>query len=146
MEAHSSNTQEIFGPDWDPTAADVLVGDITSTVRDSENGVRLVAEDKGVRLWAEILNGNAIDYRAFAEDGSELGIATFIEPDARLDQPTENELRPLRPDEGPAGNPPPDDGVPGDGGVPGVPGIPQARCKWVCVWAYGAQRCWRKCP
>ena len=117
MEAHSSNAQEIFGPDWDPTAADVLVGDITSTVRDSENGRRLVAEDNGVQLWADILNGNAIDYHAFDVDGKELGIATFIEPDA-----------------------------PGGPGVPGVPGVPQGRCHWVCVWGYGGRHCWRKCP
>ena len=129
MEAHSSNAQEIFGPDWDPTAADVLVGDITSTVRDSENGRRLVAEDNGVQLWADILNGNAIDYHAFDVDGKELGIATFIEPDA-----------PGGP--GASGDP----GVPGPPGVPGVPGVPRGRCHWVCVWGYGVKRCWRKCP
>jgi len=130
MEAYSSETQELFGLNWDPNA--VLVGDITSKVRDSENGVHLVAEHKGVRLWAEILNGNAIDYRAFAEDGSELGIVEFIEPGV------------------PAGNPPPDGGVPGDGGVPddggvpgvpgdgGVPGVPG-------VPGYGGRKCHKVC-
>ena len=138
MEANSSTTQDI-GLKWDLSEP---LGDISSTVRDSENGVRVVAEDdKGVRLWAEILNGKAIDFRAFGADGSELEIVIFIEPDARLDQPTETELRPLRPDEGPAGNPPPP-GVPGDGGVLAM----SARCPpgttKVCHPTYAGLKCY----
>jgi hypothetical protein len=137
MEADSSTTQDI-GLKWDLSEA---LDDISSTVRDSENGVRVVAEDGGVKLWAEILNGKAIDYRAFREDGSEIGIVIFIEPDARLAQPTKTELRPLRPDEGPAGNPPPP-GVPGDGGVLAMSArCPAGKTKVCYQTNYGVLKC-----
>jgi hypothetical protein len=122
-----ANSSEIFTLAWAPSTG-VVVGDITSKVHNSANGVNLVAEDQGVRLFADILNGNAIDYSAY-EDGSELGVVTFIEP---------------------AGNPPPDGGVPaGNPPPPGVlapPGVlGVGRCHYVCVSVYGGYRCWRKC-
>jgi hypothetical protein len=140
MEAQSSTTQEIFSLAWDPSAPGIIVGDITREVRDCPNGINVVAEDEDYKLWADILNGEAVDYRAFrVKDGLEIGIVEFTEPG------------PLRPDEEPAGNPPPDGGVPAGNPPPDVlghlGGVPAAnrKCHLVCVSGYGGYRCWRKC-
>ena len=140
MAARISTTQEIFNDlNWDPSVS-VVVGDITNAVLNSANGIHVVAEDEDVTLWADILNGEAVDYRAFrVKDGLEIGIVEFTEPG------------PLRPDEEPAGNPPPDGGVPAGNPPPDVlghlGGVPAAnrKCHWVCVSGYGGYRCWRKC-
>jgi hypothetical protein len=69
------------------------VGDITEAARRLEQGVHRIAEARGVSLWAEVVNGRAVDFRAFDEDGEELGIVHFIEPDRRAGPPSSELLR-----------------------------------------------------
>ncbi len=77
----------------DPTA--FLVGDLREEIRRRGSGVHRIAEERGVSLWAELINGQAVDFRAFDEHGEELGIIIFKEPDPHAGPPTNELLRPV---------------------------------------------------
>jgi len=144
MAGKSRRAQVTFGLNWDPDA--FLVGEITSKVRDLQNGVHLVAEHEGAELWANIVDGRALDFRAFSEDGSELEVIQLIPPDKRQGRPTENELRPGRaiiPLEDD-----PDGGIDGgiDGGTDGGGG--GINCAYICTAGGrpdGGSICWLQC-
>lgn len=70
---------------------------IRDAVQKLGDGVHEVARDDDTSLWAKIVNGKTVDFRAFnLTDDREIGVVIFIEPSEALGPPTSEELRPPR--------------------------------------------------
>jgi hypothetical protein len=71
--------------------------DLRDIIRKLPDGVHEIVRDDQTSLWAAIVDGRAVDFRAFdVADNREIGIILFYEPDARLSPPTSDDLRPPR--------------------------------------------------
>lgn len=122
----------IFGTDSDPDG--YVVGGLAEPIYRLQNGVHLLAQAKGVHLWAKLLDGRPVDYRAFDEAGRELGIVKYYLPDDTAAEPKDGLLRP-----------PPEE-IPMPGG-----GWPLDRdggtvCAYVCAaTSDGGRICWLEC-
>lgn len=104
---------------------DHTVDDITGMI--SGTGVRMVAEDKGVVLWAEIFAGRAVDYRAFGPSGVELPVVRVTVPIPNSEKPQEGH-RLRSHEEGATPRKMPDD------------------CLYICAsLGDGGYVCWKKC-
>ena len=121
----------LFGTDPDPSES--LAGELADTLQSLQNGVHRVAESNGVTFWAKLLNGSAIDYRAFDGEGRELAVVRYSPPDGEADRPRAGFLRPSKAVDILPGGP-----VRGnDGGTV---------CAYVCAaLSDGGRICWLEC-